>query len=237
MPKPGRSRHGLGEQFARGSGRSHPRLPRAGRQRRRRPPPSAPPTRGLQPGVDPLAEQRAFLPGQLPASAHGPAVPRRIIRGIQVEFGAPADPTRLGDSLAPYRHMKLDPVALAGRLATGAAGVLLPARMAVRRPDASIAELLADPFRTPMGRTVRAHGAWVRRSRLRKLYLRQDARFPDHRPGVTRRRAGVARSRWTDRRTSSPRSACDPWIERGGDPRFRHGPPVADPRALAGAFR
>lgn len=158
----------------------------------------------------------------------------------------------LGAAFEPPGALDTDPLAVTGFLALDATAVLLLARLALEKPDQSVAELLARLFRSSAGQQIRALGVWVRWNWLKELYQDECERYHALFRRNGERRVGASKP--TTRRQRymveqicaflqmvqpdiADRGAAYEWIKKhGGNPRFQEGPRRPSMAGLAEAF-
>ena len=177
--------------------------------------------------------------GELEALIHG-ALAREHRRAA---FNArDAQCYRLGAAFEPVDGLELDPVAMAGWLASGHAGLAALVGIAIKHPEGSLVDHLRVLFRSELGQAIRAIGVWTRWNYLKSLYDTEVTQFlssPGYHRKAWRLKSPTAKQTYLiaeislDLEIETPRftkrGEAFEWIlAKAGNPRFQNEPAAPD---------
>lgn len=149
---------------------------------------------------------------------------------------------RLGAAFEPVDGLELDPVAMAGWLASGHAGLVALVGTALKHPEGNLVDHLRTLFRSDLGQPIRAIGVWTRWHYLKSLYDTEVTRFlssPAYHRKAWRSKSPTANQTYIIAEISldleietprfSRRGEAFEWIlAKAGNPRFQNEPALPD---------
>jgi hypothetical protein len=153
---------------------------------------------------------------------------------------------RLGAAFEPVDGLELDPVAMAGWLASGHAGLAALVGIALKHPEGNLVDHLRVLFRSDLGQPIRAIGVWTRWHYLKSLYDAEVTQFlssPAYHRKAWRSKSPTAHQTYIIAEISldleietprfSRRGEAFEWIlAKAGNPRFQNEPARPDLAAL-----